>query len=161
MSYFEDFQRNKLFINYILSSNKRVLPYDINVVDLHFISEAWKKFSLQYDELKIVGLYEYTKILKVKNIFEIYDIINIGQGFEYFICDSGEKNLIYFDSNENFCALVGDFELLKYAMPYPYDIEKERFIQNFPFEKNESNPELASQIFQILRPGDEFKNVQT
>ena len=161
MSYFEDFQKNKLFINYILHGNKRVLPYDINVVDLYFISEAWKKFSLQYDELKIVGLYEDTKILKIKNIFEIYDIINIGQGFEYFICDPQEKNLLYFDSNENFCALVGDFELLKYAMPYPYDIEKERFIQNFPLDKIENNPDLAGQIFHTLRPNDGFNSIQT
>ena len=160
MLYFEDFQKNNLYLNYIVNLKKRILPYDINIVDLYFISEAWKKFSLKYDELKVVGIYEDTKILKIKNIYEIYNIINIGQGFEYFICDWHQKSLIYFDSNENFCALAGEFELLKYAMPYPYEVEKDRFIQNFPFDKNENSPELASHIFDILRPSDGVNDIE-
>lgn len=127
-----------LFEKYVEGRKKRVLPWQLSIVDCFFIFNALRVFTdsgAPFELARISDSGEQNEKASVSDAYDLYDIDRDADGYEVVLTQRESGAVCYWDLHERFVVLTGSDEFLSNACPFPDDIEAHRYVEAMAFSE--------------------------
>lgn len=143
-----------LFRKYVAGKRKRVLPWQLSIIDCFLIFNALRSHVTATEPLMMSRISdggEQVESVKISDAYDLYEIDRDADGYEVVLLHRPTGFACYWDLHERFVALTGSDELLTSAYPVPDDIEVHRFIEGMTCSEQIEQHGGAELIYRLVK----------
>lgn len=143
-----------LFRTYVEGRKKRVLPWQLSIVDCFFISNAFAACASSDTSLSLARISDGGKQVEVAVIRDAYDLYSVDRdadGYEVVLTQPESGATCYWDVHERFVILTGPDDFMWRACPFPDDIERHRFVEAMECSSQMEQDESAELVYDQVK----------
>jgi hypothetical protein len=143
-----------LFKAYVEGKRKRVLPWQLSIVDCFFIFNAFRTCTDTNTPLALTRVSDngnQIEEVSAGNAYDVYGIDRDADGHEVVLTQPQSGATCYWDLHERFVVLTGSDEFLLSACPFPDDIEMHRFIEAMEFSEQFEQYGSAHVVYDLIK----------
>lgn len=145
-----------LFRVYVGGRKKRVLPWQLSIVDCFFIFNAFRACTDSDSPLALARISdggEQSEKVSVNDAYDLYGIDRDADGYEVVLMQPESGAICYWDLHERFVVLAGSDEFLSISCPFPDDIEAHRYVEAMAFSEQIAQHGGAELVYGLIKSG--------